>query len=472
MPRTTPPPEQPDRQQPPDAPVTAADIAWTDADFIPPNIGIRRTVRRSRCQECDTLCVAREYRGQRLCPECLQGRMVVCHGCDDSYDREDVTVLRSVDPNGNVRWVRYLCADCLSGDPRGPAEEVCSGCGMTFTHDSGSCHPDGYWRCFLCRRGPSRPLASLVSDTRKRRRCRPLPSAHIHSHSYRTDPAFHEPGFVSYDAHPRRLYLGFELEVSRHDSNISLDQMAEALSNGFWFFKLDGSVPDGIEIVSQPFSEAYYTTHSFREWLARQLAYLRTSGYRSYNARPSCGLHVHMSRSAFAGRWHLYKLVRLFHTNVAFSTRISERARQNIQRWCQLDGDLQARAGDRDIAGRFSEAGRIHASALKARHGEGAAGKYAAVNLSHARTVEIRIFRGTLNELSFCKALEFCFAAFHYTRDAAPTDCTALRFRRWITANQSRYPNLAAFLNRKHALADTALVASIIPRKERKPECV
>ncbi len=61
------------------------------------------------------------------------------------------------------------------------------------------------------------------------------------------------------------------------------------------YCKHDGSLEDGFEIVTHPMSLEYHEKHM--PWAA-VLQEAVSMGYRSHQAG-TCGLHIHVSRSAF-----------------------------------------------------------------------------------------------------------------------------------------------------------------------------
>ena len=97
--------------------------------------------------------------------------------------------------------------------------------------------------------------------------------------------------------------------------------------------------------------------------------------------------------------------------------------------------------------------------------------RYSAVNLQHPGTVEIRMFRGTLNTRSFFKAIEVVHAAYEYTRAIRIADITVVGFRVWVRERMKDYPHLHAFLEDVHAVGVDDGPGDLIvptPRKQRE----
>ena len=73
-------------------------------------------------------------------------------------------------------------------------------------------------------------------------------------------------------------------------------------------------------------------------------------------------------------------------------------------------------------------------------------GRFLAINLENSKTVEIRIFRGTLNKASFFRNLEFCHATVQFCKNAAIDNITVGRFSKYVRRNIKQYPMLSAWL--------------------------
>ncbi len=77
-----------------------------------------------------------------------------------------------------------------------------------------------------------------------------------------------------------------------------------------------------------------------------------------------------------------------------------------------------------------------------------------ALNLNNSRTVEIRIFRGTIRKSEFFKNLEFCDALVQWSIDRSHKLISVAAFTKFVRTNRKSYPALDAFLvERKHLTA-------------------
>ena len=72
--------------------------------------------------------------------------------------------------------------------------------------------------------------------------------------------------------------------------------------------------------------------------------------------------------------------------------------------------------------------------------------KYVPINLQHTNTVEIRIFKGNLREVSFRKNFEFVDSLYYFTRDNPVYKLKLKEFVNHCTNEKKKYPNLNMFL--------------------------
>ena len=184
----------------------------------------------------------------------------------------------------------------------------------------------------------------------------------------------------------KAMYLGIELETDGNDdANDLADDINYAYDDRYVECKEDGSLNDeGVEIVSQPMTPKYHLTSGMWEEIAD---IVRRHGGTSHDAG-SCGLHIHISRAFFEDD-AVYRLDRLFHRFRSQLLRFSRRSDYQL-RWCNLEEEDEL-AEIPDIEDRKEE------WKSKKRF----AGRYEAVNNTNPSTVEIRLWRGTLNMVTF-----------------------------------------------------------------------
>ena len=195
----------------------------------------------------------------------------------------------------------------------------------------------------------------------------------IHEYNYVPELVFHGKGL---------RHLGVELEIdgagqiaSHADALLhAANQTAENL-----YIKTDGSLDDGLELVTHPMTLDYHLHEMPWEAVLDQA---RSFGYLSHRAC-TCGLHVHISRLAFGCTYEsqeaaIGRLVFFVEKFWPELLRFSRRTAGQLNRWAARYG---AKLNPKD----------------QMEHAKNScAGRYTAVNLTNAETIELRIFRGTL----------------------------------------------------------------------------
>lgn len=241
----------------------------------------------------------------------------------------------------------------------------------------------------------------------------------INSYSYKPRPYFF--GTATY-------HMGFELEVES-DGN-SIKDGAEVVSNALGeriYLKEDGSLNQGFEIVTHPHSLNEYQDNF--DWSA--LSQLRRLGFRSWDTS-TCGLHVHVSRTAFGipnSRRHITK-------TQAHELRFMKLIYDN-------DRQISRLAGRTSNYATFEDKGRL---VSKIKYGAQHNGRYSAINSENSETLEVRVFRGSLKPERVLMALELVQCAVEYTRDlhvsASNKALSWMMFTRYVVDNATTYPHL------------------------------
>jgi hypothetical protein len=236
----------------------------------------------------------------------------------------------------------------------------------------------------------------------------------IYEYSYKPTPQFY--GLDDY-------YFGFELEVEdergwgcENGAELVLDTLGKRV-----YLKRDGSLDNGFEIVSHP--------HSFDEIKKLDLSFmnrLRMKGFRSWDTN-TCGLHVHISRTAF--RKH---------------GKHDEAHELRFQKLIYDNGtQVRAIAGRTSAFARFNDKGAL---VPKVKFGH-TADRYEAINSQNDHTLEVRVFRGSLKPTRVLSAVEFLHSAIEYTRNMKinPKDTQLgwIRFMGYVLDNKDKYENFA-----------------------------
>jgi hypothetical protein len=340
------------------------------------------------------------------CNDCYTDRYTSCDDCGDYERNDDTTTVYG--SNGRQRVVCHDCRDDNYG--------WCDPCDE-YVHED-NYHSDNMCNgCYDDRHGYDDEDSSGNE------------SSIINGYGYKPRPTF----FKMSDKDD--VFLGIELEVERGDSSIRHVPMAEMINHDFLYFKTDGSLNDGFEIVTHPMTISYIKQNK-NVW-ADILNQLRSNKYRSYDTK-TCGMHIHVSKNAFT-TWHLYRFMKFFVDNSDFITKISQRKIENLDRWAALTDNPSESYKE------YSEEQLMY----KAKKKSGNSKRYLAVNLQNDKSVEIRIFRGTLNDSSFFKNIEFVQALFDYTKSVPDKDMGLQSFLTFIKDN-NEYPYLRKFIADKN----------------------
>ena len=286
------------------------------------------------------------------------------------------------------------CPDCFSTQT-----VVCADCGERFPSDANCgdedhplcehCYDRGYFTCDRCgavlpndqawyTREDEDDASPLCWD------CYAKHNDAIHDYSFKPTPIFYGDG-------PR--YFGVELEIDgAGESDANARKLLTEGNRGAEriYCKHDGSLEDGIEIVTHPMSLAYHM--DIMPW-PEVIEKSRKLGYTSHQAG-TCGLHVHVSRDAFGETETKQNtaIARLLFFVEKFwdeLLKFSRRTQHQLDQWA-------ARYGYK------SEPQDILDDAKHKNH----RCRYTAVNLTNKETVEFRLFRGTLKLNTFLATLQ------------------------------------------------------------------
>ena len=211
------------------------------------------------------------------------------------------------------------------------------------------------------------------------------------------------PNFHSLPKELCQPYYGWELEIDRKEkiSDSEIEKHAEYIhdtANGtelsdfekYCYLKFDGSIKNGMEIISHPCT---YNFHIQEMKLSEILYEAEQLGYSSHDVG-TCGLHIHISRTAFGStlekqELNIAKLLLFFETNWQNIVKFSRRSRTSITEYCDRYG--------------LKEGEKPQQLLEKAKQ----SGRFFAINLKNEKTIEIRIFRGTLKLETFVSSLQF-----------------------------------------------------------------
>ena len=369
-----------------------------------------------------------------VCNECVQ----ICDRCDDVGSVNDD--FHTVDSNDT--WCEacthrraYWCDSCNEYNSSGAtyiydrSEHWCESCtdDTYFCEDCDNYYADG---CDSC--------ADNTDDYGNRV---------IHDYTYRPDAKFH-----STDKN-ERLYFGIEVEVEDPRTLTESARYAHRLEGmELAYLKHDGSLSCGYEIVTHPMSHDFFKNEASDLW--DTLEHLRTFYKVKSWDTSTCGLHIHISRTGFNGGGHMHRFLNLIYSNQDFYQRLAGREES---RWATFS-DIMRNDVIRDEYGNrvLDEHGdyqfitkRDIASKLQGYNTE----RYSAVNTRNRETLEIRIFKGTVNTNTIKSHIDLAHASVEYTRNLTVRDVREgalawIKFADYILAHADLYPELYERVNR------------------------
>lgn len=247
----------------------------------------------------------------------------------------------------------------------------------------------------------------------------------------------------SYDNRKPRVLLGLELELEVNN-NYDLDSKAESIldrigtyynseGNSFRYALIeeDCSIDRGFEIVT-----AYTGIDVHKKQL--KLFKDQVSGCKSHNT-DTCGLHIHICKSTMT-MLHASKLI-LFINDPENDPLVYALARRRDNGYCKKK-DIE----NKDWITRALEY-QDRSNQLCSLNWD----RYEALNFQNEKTIEFRLFRGSLKFLTIMACLEFTYASWHFTQSASANELKTEHFLNWICKpeNRSDTKHLRIYLKNK-----------------------
>jgi hypothetical protein len=233
----------------------------------------------------------------------------------------------------------------------------------------------------------------------------------------------------SFDKHKKPIYLGLELEMEikddydRHDkAEQLLDAIGIAQIEGknyqYALCEGDGSLNHGFEMV---------TGYTGLDTHAKQLEFFKTPfrGAKSHDTQ-TCGLHVHICKSDMS-LLHCAKMV-LF---------INESANQKLIRAiARRDGASYSKILNKKASYQWLKNAKNGSKQNRIQQLN--SDRYEALNFQNDKTIEFRIFKGTLKYESIMASLEFTYATWHFCKDTSTNDLTTEKFLDFICEPENK----------------------------------
>jgi len=295
------------------------------------------------------------YGDDPYCEECFDENFHRCDYCDEPVPVDDVYW----DPDGDFGY----CESCFW-----EIYTTCDACGDIVSQDDAH-YTDGGVFCPYCYQE----------------------HAVIRDYSYKPPPLFHKLAFEN------TVYMGIELEVEVRGKD-PVD-VAKHITTEFdpaeelFYLKYDGSLRNGFELVTHPFTwKAFHDEFPWKELTSALAA-------DHAEAAGTCGIHVHVSRSALPEGKRGWGKVLVFFLRTWFRIVLfSLREDEAINRWAKPWSAKEVK----DYL----------------THGTSNHDRYRAINFCR-RTVEFRIFASSLDPSRIAAIVQFIDGLIEFAKNTS-----------------------------------------------------
>jgi hypothetical protein len=412
--------------------------------FLEFSIGLHYKVVCKECKkEFYKFCCKNTKIHNYLCPKCQKNKLKKCNVCYNEFLFNSNNLIELY--NKEI----YCCDDCLS------SITSCGDCNKTLLINDSKRIEEKYYctecyskitslkKCVCCNNEFfDNKNTGLIKSIKKNTQniCQPchlynrLNNKHnsaIHEYNYKPEPIFFG------DTNSDNLFFGVELEIATNNNKEQLANYINFIVNEdeqFLYTKFDRSIGNdgngGFEIVTHPFNYQWLKTKEGAEKIG-QILNIKQFGCESF-CTSFCGMHIHLSKNAFESS-HLYKFLKMIYENKEFSILISERSNlEKINKYTNYNPCMS-----------------LQKLSIIKSNPHTTEDRHRAVNLSCPNTVEVRIFRGTLEYGRFMKNIEYCKSLYEFTLINSLINTNVKKYKEFIINNQRMYRNLYNFLLHK-----------------------
>lgn len=323
-----------------------------------------------------------EFDGSILCETCYNNETTVCQHCGNRIWLDDDAGNDSI----------HLCQDCYDD-----YYVTCESCGRIIHSNYANYDDDD---------------DDAYCDRCYNEHC----SSSIHDYSYKPDPLFYGNS---------KRYFGVELEIDDggkdSDNADSLLYTANHRAEHI-YIKSDGSLSDGMEIVTHPMSLTYHKSEMPWENLMQCAVRLC---YRSHKTS-TCGLHIHVNRTSFGNSREVQddcisRVLYFVEHHWLELLKFSRRNEHQMNRWA-------ARYGYKDNPKEILDDAK-----------KGCRGRYACVNIMNYHTIEFRMFRGTLKYNTLIATLELVNKICDLAATLTDTEMQSLSWSDFVSSLDDEY---------------------------------
>ena len=335
----------------------------------------------------------RYFDGEVLCTDCLDSQTTFCSHCGERIWRD----------NNEGTSSFPLCEHCYDN-----YYTTCERCGRIIHRDCANYPDDGdYPYCDSC-------WDEVLSDS-------------IHEYSYKPMPIF-------YGGDNR--FFGIELEIDHGGKDYDKADLLLEVGNRYAeriYIKSDGSLDDGMEIVTHPMTLNYHKSEMPWQDICKKAI---SMGYKSHKTS-TCGLHIHVNRDTFGRTYEeqenaISRVLYFVEHHWNELLRFSRRTEAQISQWA-------ARYGYKNKPKEILD----HAKAYGGN-------RYTCVNITNSNTIEFRMFRGTLKHTTILATLELVDKICEYAIRNSDDDLTKISWSEFvISLDKDDCAELIAYLKQR-----------------------
>lgn len=318
--------------------------------------------------------------------------LTYCNDCGDRIEDDDANHI------DNLHAGYYVCSDCITDyTPCSACSSYVAGSAVAYRRNDllmcvHCCEDFGF--CYECGELLRFDESESYNGDFYHIDCLPDFKMNLHRHDYKPSPIFNKMEFE--DGVNR--YYGVELEVDNGEDKDDLLIELSDISNkeNLFYCKKDGSLTNGLEIVTHPMTLAYHMVSMPWDMICEVS---KANGFKSHNT-DTCGLHVHVNRSSLGEKLsiqtktigNILAIVDKFFYPELVS--FSRRDVTKLAEWAKKpNANINNDDSIEDIEDKVYRNGRD---------------RYKAFNTCPSRTVEFRLFRGTLKPTTILASLQLC----------------------------------------------------------------
>ncbi len=336
------------------------------------------------------------------CQDCLDENYINCNDCNEFIHNDNSFI--TIDGN-------YICEACKDNhyftcDECSEIEHIENGNSNENVIVCVSCREDNYSYCENC----DEMINNNDMDGDYCRSCTEDEdcgcddcSSHgiIHYYGYKPELNFYKTP----DEKENSLYLGIELETESREGNTN--EQADTLINldgnedeKLFFLGFDSTIDRGFELITHPATVKYHLTCFPWRTICKTMIDM---GARSHNTN-TCGFHIHVNKNYFT-QSELVKLGLFVHSLEKPLSFLSRRKRFNWGKFKDIKNGKN----------------KIHKND----------DRYEAINFQNPKTIEFRLYKGTLNFNTVLGTIDLTDAICHFIKHIGPAKIVNKKEETW-----------------------------------------